>query len=78
MPESLVRLQVDLGFYSPGPPLCLLEGLCARSGAPASALLEVPKAAAPAAPLTLKPPGPVEATLPFSLLQKSRFTLVWD
>lgn len=34
MPESLVRLQVDLGFYSPGPPLCLLEGLCARSAAP--------------------------------------------
>ena len=31
MPESLVRLQVDLGFYSPGPPLCLLEGLRARS-----------------------------------------------
>lgn len=45
MPESLVRLQVDLGFYSPGPPLCLLEGLCARSAAPPAsrALLGIPQ-----------------------------------
>lgn len=59
MPESLVRLQVDLGFYSPGPPLCLLEGLRALGGA---SCLPCPPQNPPTlgpvrtAPLTLKRP----------------------